>query len=183
MTPDEEDEEDDDFEDDLTARLHAAAGGYGPVEPPLAELRRLGSRRALPRRAARVTGAVVALAAVLGTAVTVNQFGLPRLAARPAAWDPAHCTSAPPARPAAPGSVAGSPLPVPGPYVDGSAEVAERIGESSYQDFYSGVCMDPPGHTLYLYRVRGSDFDEVVRAQAAPEWCCGSSTRSTRTSS
>ncbi|WP_051969994.1 hypothetical protein [Kitasatospora azatica] len=152
------------FEAELTELLTGAAGQVRPTEPPLGELRRLGARRQRRRRAVRMAAAAVAVCA----AVAVGQFGIPGFEQGPAGGagtrDPLRCTGAPPPVPAPTGSATAADQ---GPDVEGAAGAAEQFGEgSAYLNVYSGVCIDHPRHTVYVYRVRGSDFDKVVRGAA-----------------
>ncbi|PYC82726.1 hypothetical protein C7C46_10260 [Streptomyces tateyamensis] len=155
---------DDWFEAELTHRLRTAAEGLGAAEPPLAELRQAGRRRARTRQAHRVAAAADAVLLLAGLGWGLAAGG----------------GTAGPATGGWPSPQAGSPYRCPGateapgrtpngadPTVSEGA--AQRLGEGQYREVYSGTCGDSSHHAFYVYRLRGAKaFDQAVRAAAEP---------------
>ncbi|AUG79364.1 hypothetical protein CFP65_4630 [Kitasatospora sp. MMS16-BH015] len=166
------------FEELVTTRLAAeadAAVGNPPV--PLAELRRAGQRRLRARRGWQLAAAVVLVAGstALGAGLSGHQgraVVVPAVSSTPSGTpspspsylvDPSYCTGSDraPVPAAGPSGLPNDPV------VDAAAGVADGLGRGAYRASYTGVCVEPWTHTLFVYRVRGSDFDSVLTARVA----------------
>ncbi|MER5635984.1 hypothetical protein ABT095_03390 [Kitasatospora sp. NPDC002227] len=158
---------DEQFEEHLGARLAARAeAGAGRAAPPLAELRRAGQRRLRARRGWQLAAVVVLVAggAALGSGLGGGRPAVPStLPGTPSPTyvvDPSYCTGSDRA------PVLAGPSGLPGdPLVDAAAKVADELGRSAYRASYTGVCAEHWTHTLFVYRVRGSDFDSALTAR------------------
>ncbi|WP_405020662.1 hypothetical protein OHV05_31180 [Kitasatospora sp. NBC_00070] len=170
----------------LSAVADAQAGPALPAGVPLAELRAAGRRRVRRRRGLQTAAVVLAVAGSLSLGLQLRSAGTPRPVSgaspvaspsspSPAASSGAPSAPAPPADPfACPGSSPASESPTdPGPsgpandpVVQTAAGTVSALGPRDYPEQFAGVCVDSAEHTLYVYRVPGSDFDTAARQQA-----------------
>jgi hypothetical protein len=173
--------DDDGFEAKLTDRLRAATDVLGAPEPPIAELRRAGGRRARARRT-RQLGALTAVVALTGllswslSAVPVHRTAVaPAAASGEPSPGPSATTGSPPSpgwlKSGCPGSTPSADAPSPSASISEhefteEAFAVSQLGKARYGDVYSVVCDDWAHRTIYVYRLPGATaFDQAVRAQ------------------